>query len=171
VSRGFKHLRVPNLKEQNRIPETFSADDIGKLPRWRPRTPAQQRLQSLLLLLSDTWARIDESLSLTWADLDFDNQLLLYHGKGRKDRGSLHPRIRRYLYKWRRKFQTGTFVFPSRNGNKLGCRDALRHTKNLCRDLRVTVRARTLHAGRATRPELSRADQGPGVVVTDPLGL
>jgi integrase len=80
------NVAVPRLREEKRELPTFSADALGRLLKWKPRTPAQHRLSAAIALLFDSGCRIDECLSLQWSDIDFDNLLVTLHGKGRKDR-------------------------------------------------------------------------------------
>jgi len=79
-------LRVPKVKEEQRVLPTCTATDIEKFSRFKPKGRTQTRLHTLALTLLDTGCRISECLSLRWDEVDFDNLLLLYHGKGRKER-------------------------------------------------------------------------------------
>ena len=79
-------LRVPKLKEEQRVLPTFSVEDIGKLAAWKPKHYCERRLHTIMLTLIDTGARIDEVLSLKWSDVDFGNLLLTVTGKGSKQR-------------------------------------------------------------------------------------
>jgi len=36
-------LRVPRLKEEEFLPETFSAEDISKFAQWKPKTKTAQK--------------------------------------------------------------------------------------------------------------------------------
>lgn len=143
-------LKVPRLKEEQRVPETFSPADVQKMVKWRPKGFGPTRLQCLVLTLADTGARIGEVIGLCWPDVDLDNLLLRLHGKGAKDR--LVPfsfELRRHLWRWKsQQGGRGDLVFPSNNGQRLGRRNILRDVKLLCRDLGVVIPARTLHAFR-----------------------
>ena len=91
-------MKVPKLKDEQRVLPTFSKEDIAKFATWRPKPFPAVRLQSLLLLLADTGTRINEVLSLRWADVDFDNLLLLVRGKGSKERRiPFSLELRKYL--------------------------------------------------------------------------
>ena len=143
---------VPKLKEPKVELPTFDAKDVIKLLAWKPRTTQEFRLSTLIALLADMGARIDEALSLKWSDIDFDNLLILLHGKGSKDRRvpmSLELRKRLFVFQKKVDKKDG-FVFATRGGTKLGRRNVLRDVKNLCRTLGFEPPARTLHAMRHT---------------------
>jgi integrase/recombinase XerD len=144
------HLRVPRLKEEQRILPTFSVEDIQKIAKWKPKAFCEVRLHTFILTLVDTGCRSGEAMGLRWSDVDLDNMLLKLHGKGAKDR--LVPmsfELRRHLYRWRQlnKFD---LVFASRQGQWLGRRDQLRDVKLLCTRLGIAIPARTIHAFRHT---------------------
>jgi integrase/recombinase XerD len=143
-------LKVPKLKEAQRVLPTFDVDDIQKIMRYKPKTATRSRLQVLLLTLADTGTRIDEALSLKWPDIDFDNLLLTVTGKGDKQRKiPFSFELRRFLWKYKTRFKFD-MVFPTRTGNKLDRRVVLRDTKLLCRSLGIAIPERTLHAFRHT---------------------
>jgi integrase/recombinase XerD len=151
-------LRVPKLKDEQRVLPTFSKEDIAKFATWKPKRFPAVRLQALLLMLADTGTRIDEVMSLHWAEVDFDNLLLLVRGKGSKERRiPFSLELRKYLWKYRqiiaknrqvtaKNHQDEDLVFPTRDGGKLSRRNVLRDTKNLCRKLSIRIPERTLHA-------------------------
>jgi integrase/recombinase XerD len=142
------HLKVPRLKEEQRVLPTFSAEDVRKIMRWKPKAKAfcGTRLQVFVLLLADTGCRSGEAAGLRWADVDFDNLLLKLHGKGAKDR--LVPfsfELRRHLYRWKQ-INKWDLVFPTRQGLRMGRREGLRAVKRLCRRLGIVAPPRTVHA-------------------------
>jgi integrase/recombinase XerD len=144
-------LKVPKLKDEQRVLPTFSKEDIAKFANWKPKKLPSMRLQTLLLMLADTGTRIDEVLSLRWDDIDFDNLLILVRGKGNKEhRIPFSLELRKYLWRYRqanaKNRENEDFVFPTRDGRKLSRRNVLRDTKNLCRKLGIRIPARTLHA-------------------------
>jgi integrase/recombinase XerD len=141
-------FKVRRLKEDARIPETFSPADIQKMVRWKPRGFCQTRLHCLVLMLADTGARIGEAIGLCWPDVDLDNLLLRLHGKGAKDR--LVPfslELRRHLWKWRKLNHHG-IVFPTAQGGPIAHRNTLRVVRELCRRLGIVAPARLLHSFR-----------------------
>ena len=126
--------------------------------KWRPRSTPQHRLHLLISVLLDIGARIDEVLSLRWVDVDFDNLLVLVHGKGRKDRRvPMSLELRKRLFQYQRRVQdenqrdvSSDLVFGTRGGTKQQRRNVLRDVKNRCRELGFEPPARTLHAFRHT---------------------
>lgn len=143
-------LKVPRMKEEQRILPTFTEGDIKKIVAWKPKGFYDTRLHVFVLTLMDTGCRSGEAMGLTWADVDFDNLLLKLHGKGAKDR--LVPfsfELRRHLWRWKQ-LNRWDLVFPSRHGQRAGKRNTLRDTKLLCKDLGIVPPARTLHAFRHT---------------------
>jgi integrase/recombinase XerD len=79
-------LRIPKLKEEQRVLPTFSVENINTIQSWKPKTFCERRLHAIMLTLADTGTRIDEVLSLKWNEVDFDNLLLTVTGKGSKQR-------------------------------------------------------------------------------------
>jgi integrase/recombinase XerD len=147
---GCAHLKVPRLKEDQRILPTFSNSDIQKVVKWKPKGFCPTRLHVLVLLLADTGCRSGEALTLRWADVDFDNMLLKLHGKGAKDR--LVPfsfELRRHLWRWKI-LSKWDLVFPTVQGQHMGRRNELRGVKLLCKRLGIVAPARTIHAFRHT---------------------
>lgn len=143
-------LKISRLKEEQRVLPTFKHSDILKFSSFKPKSPTQLRLQCVVLTLADTGCRIDEALSLSWTDIDFDNLLLTLHGKGGKERKvPFSFELRRFLWKLRQKWDHN-LVFATRSGRKLGRRVVLRDTKLVCRKLGIKIPERTLHALRHT---------------------
>ena len=139
-------LRIGKLKEEKKVLPTFSAQDIHTLLHWKPKKFYDRRLHTIMMTLADTGCRIDETLSLRWSDVDFDNLLLIVNGKGSKQR--IIPfsfELRKLLFRWKNEHQ---LVFSTRDGRKLGRRDVLRDVKRICKKLGVKVPERTLHAFR-----------------------
>jgi integrase/recombinase XerD len=142
-------LRVPKLKEEQRVLPTFTLSDIQKFARWKPRTRTEHRLQSLVLLLADSGCRISEALGLEWSDVDMDNLLLTLHGKGGKDRKvPFSFELRKFLWRHQQRRTLGELVFATSNGGRIGKRQVLRDVKLLCERLGIRAPERTLHAFR-----------------------
>lgn len=143
-------LKIPRLKEEQRVLPTFSRHDITKFASFRPNSPTRLRLQCIVLTLADTGCRIDEAVSLHWDDIDFDNLLLTLQGKGGKERKvPFSFELRRFLWRLHQKWNHD-LVFATRSGRKLGRRVVLRDVKLLCRELAIKIPERTLHAIRHT---------------------
>jgi integrase/recombinase XerD len=149
---------IPKLKEPQQELPTFDSKDITRLMKWRPKSIPEHRLHLLISFLLDIGARIDEALSLRWVDVDFDNLLVLLHGKGGKDRRiPISLELRKRLFQYQRRVQlkverdiSSDLVFGARGGTKQGRRNVLRDVKDLCRELGFEPPARTLHAFRHT---------------------
>ena len=143
-------LRVKKVKEEQRVLPTFTASDIEKFSKFKPKGRTQVRLHTLALALLDTGCRISECIRLRWDEVDFDNLLVLYHGKGKKERRvpfSFELRRRLFVLKQKAKFD---LVFCTRDGNHLDRHVVLRDIKLLCKRLQIVPPERTLHAFRHT---------------------
>lgn len=154
---GCHHIKARKLKEDDREPETYSADHVKRLLSWKPSTFPEHRLQTMIAVLLDTGCRRDECLGLHTSDIDFDNLLLTVHGKGRKDRKiPMSLELRRRLFNYQKRVDklkgatrpTGTLIFGTRTGTKIAGRNFLRNVRNLCRRLGFNAPARCLHAFR-----------------------
>jgi integrase/recombinase XerD len=145
---GCQHPKVPKLQTDEKIPDTFDIEDIGKFARWKPKNETRFRLQVLVLLLGDTGLRIDEALSLSWPDINLDSMLMRVMGKGRKERMvAFSHALRRYLFKFKQKAKYD-LVFCTRDGQKLSHRNVMRDVDDLCKRLCIRRRKRLLHAFR-----------------------
>jgi integrase/recombinase XerD len=140
------------MKEPHLVLPTFTAQQIQRLLAWKPKKLTGHRLVTLISLLADTGCRVSEALTLHWKDIDFDNLLVLLHGKGSKDRivpMSLELRKRLFLYQRKAEAKDG-LLFGTQGRTKQGRRNVLRDVKLLCRKLGFEPPARTVHAMRHT---------------------
>jgi integrase/recombinase XerD len=146
-------LKISQMKEPQLILPTYSATQLRLLLDWKPKkVTGHRKLSTLISLLADTGCRIAEALSLQWKDIDFDNLLVLLHGKGRKDRlvpMSLELRKRLFLFQRKTEAKEG-LMFPTQVGTKQGRRNVLRDFKQLCRTCGFEPPARFIHAMRHT---------------------
>jgi len=145
-------LKIPQMKEPNHVLPTYSQPQIQLLLGWKPKRVTGHRLSTLISLLADTGCRINEALTTHWSDVDFDNLLVLLHGKGSKDRlVPISPELRKRLYLFQRKSEMKDgLVFGTKGGTKQGRRNVLRDFKNLCRLLGFDPPERSIHAMRHT---------------------
>jgi len=112
-------LRVPKLKEEEFLPETFSAEEITRFAQWKPKSKSGQRARLLVLTLADTGLRVSEALSLRWQNVDLDNCLLTVLRKGRKERKvPFSIDLRRVLYKDAPR-SSEEFVFSTRKASAM----------------------------------------------------
>jgi len=147
-------LRVPKLKAKEKVLETLKPEQVQRLIGFRPPGKYQQRIHALTCLLLDTGMRIDEALSPHREEVDFDNLLLRIHGKGRKERVvPMSAEGRKVLWRWlQAQGEAGVvgIVFGTRDGKKLGQRNALRRFKALGARLRITGVRFSFHTLRHT---------------------
>ena len=74
--------RIPKLREEAKVLPTYSEDQLRRVAAYKPKTFTQARLHTLLLLLIDTGARLDEGVSLKPADVNLYQMLFKVMGKG-----------------------------------------------------------------------------------------
>jgi len=133
-----ERLKIKQLKEEQKIIQTYSEDQIRVFINWRPKDWIDWRLYALLMTLIDTGARIDiELLRLSRNQIDFDNLLIKLNGKGGKERYvPMSLELRKVLCRWLQKNEFD-LVFPTRRGNKMLYRNAFRDFELLCKKLGV----------------------------------
>lgn len=135
---GKELVRIPKLKEEQKILTTLSADMVRSLVHYKPQTANERRIHTLVCLLLDTGLRIEEALTLPSQAVDFDNLVLKVKGKGSKHR--LIPfsqELRKVLWRYQRD-NDKPLVFSTRNGTPLTARNALRDFKRLGKKLGIT---------------------------------
>jgi len=143
-----EHLRIKQLKVEQKVKRTFTDEHIKALISWRPLTFTEHRLHALVCLLIDTGARVREALSLRSDDVDLDNLLIRLTGKGNKQRViPMSLELRKVLYHFKKKHDHD-FVFPSRNGGKLLYDNTRRDFQALCTKLGIEGVDGSFHAFR-----------------------
>jgi integrase/recombinase XerD len=111
-------LHIKHLKVEKKIIKPFSDSHLKAIISFKPSNFCEQRLHTLLLLLIDCGARIDEALSLKREDVDFDSLLIKVSGKGKKQRFiPFSIELRKVLFKFLSKHKFD-LVFCTRNGTK-----------------------------------------------------
>jgi integrase/recombinase XerD len=128
---------IKHLKVEKKIIKPFNDSQLKAIISYKPKKPSEQRLHTLLLLLIDCGARIDEALSLKREDIDFDSLLIKVNGKGKKHR--LIPfslELRKVLFKYLSKHQFD-LVFCTRNGTRYSYRNCWRDFRILANKLGV----------------------------------
>lgn len=123
-------LLVDSLKEQQKNPDFLFVDEmIALLDSIDTSTVLGRRNKAMLELMYASGLRCSEVVELTLSQIHFSRQLLLIHGKGRKDRYvPFHDYAREWLEKYIEEdrpelmavtHQTHDFVFVNKNGKKL----------------------------------------------------
>jgi integrase/recombinase XerD len=152
---GCTHPRISQLKEPQNILPTLSDSQVKLIINWKPKVKNfyQRRLHLLTLLLLDTGCRISEALALRVRDVDMDNMLITFNGKGRKQRMvpfsfALRKALHRFITDFARKIDA--LLFPTRQDTPVRRMTALRGVKIFCEQLGFNPPGRTLHAFRHT---------------------
>jgi integrase/recombinase XerD len=140
-----EQIILKQLKAPQKAVYVFSEADIRSLIGFKPRTRAEWRIHVLTQTLLDTGCRINEVVGLAAAKVDMDNLLLSVDGKGNKERripfsGELRKVLFRYGQLKEKWGVQSSFVFCSRDGNRLMYRNVYRDLINLCRRLGITKR-------------------------------
>jgi integrase/recombinase XerD len=113
-----EHFKIKKVKEEQKVLKVFSDNQLKAIIKWKPKGWYQWRLYALLSTIIDTGIRIDEALSLTRSDINFDDLLIIVTGKGDKQRIiPFSPELRKILWRWSRMHEHQYF-FPSKTGNK-----------------------------------------------------
>lgn len=123
-------LLVESLKTPQRNPDFLYQDEmIDLLDSIETLTPLGRRNKAMLELMYASGLRCSEVVELTLAQIDFANQMLLIHGKGKKDRyvpfydyakECLQEYIVNDRYEIMSKFQEEhNYVFVNKNGKKM----------------------------------------------------
>lgn len=132
------HLRLRPLRHPAKALATFSDDEIRGLLTLKPEGRNQLRAWVLVLCLIDTGIRIDEALGLEQKGVNLDEMSMTVLGKGAKERTVFfsHP-MRKHLFRLIGG-QRGTFVFQTRDGQRLSYRNASRDLKLVCERAGIT---------------------------------
>lgn len=143
-------LRIPPLKEEQKIVPTYSTAHLKAFISYKPRDWVDKRIHAIVCVLIDTGARINEVLCLERTDVDLENLLLTVNGKGNKKRKiPMSLELRKILYLWL-KSHSFNLVFCTRHGPKLGHRNMLRDFNRLRKRLGLPKIPRSFHAFRHT---------------------
>ena len=136
---GRDLLRIPKLKEEQKILQTLSTEAIGRILAFRPKTTSRNMVRAHLVVLTilDTGLRISEALGLKISDVDFDNLTLRVNGKGGKHR--LVPfshELRKVLFRYAKSKKR--LVFGTKNETLVSAVNMGRDIRNLGRKIGIT---------------------------------
>jgi site-specific recombinase XerD len=138
------------LREENKILATFTTSHIKALVDWKPVRRSDCRLQTLTLTALDTGMRVEELVSLSRTDVDFQNFTFLVKGKGNKQRlVPMSIELRKLIYRHLAKHEH-VLVFATFKGGKLSKRNLLRDFKEMCGAVKITGVRCSLHTARHT---------------------
>jgi site-specific recombinase XerD len=113
------HLKIPYQKTPEKVLKTYTTEEIIKIVTHRSNTRSEKRILAILFLLIDTGCRINEALTLTRKNIDFDNLLVTLKGKGNKERKvPISLECRKVLFRWMQTHDHD-LVFCSTSGRKI----------------------------------------------------
>lgn len=133
-------LKIKQLAKPQTVIKIFTDAHVQALIKFKPKNQYEWRLYTLISLLLDTGARIDEGLTCLVSNVDLDNLLVKVRGKGNKERLlpiSIEMRKVLWSYLSKHRFKVGDHLFPTRDGRKLGYHNTLRDLKELCSKLGI----------------------------------
>jgi len=127
-------------KEQKRLLPLLNEQALRLLIGYRPKTFVQWRIHTVAVTVLDTGCRIEELLTASTSDFDFDNLLLTLVGKGRKQRKvPFSVELRRLLFRLaqvkKRNEVRSDLMFPARDGGRWEHRNARRSYYGLLKNL------------------------------------
>jgi len=96
-----ERVRLAKLRVERRVLSLLDEAQMRALINFRPRTFAQFRTHTAVMLILDTGLRISEALNLRHSDVNADNLILKVFGKGQKERlVPFSPELRKRLYRF-----------------------------------------------------------------------
>jgi integrase/recombinase XerD len=145
--------KLPRLKEERKVLQTFSDTHITKLVSFRGASFGEHRTHLLVCLILDTGVRIDEALSVERSvDIDLDDLVLkIRHGKGGKERlipisMQMRKLLFRFMQQWKPAYSD--WLFYAGEGERMVQRNALRDFKALCKQLGIIGVRCSFHTAR-----------------------
>ncbi len=145
-----EHLKIPRLKPEKKVMRPFTDAHLKAIIGYKPQTFYEQRFYTLICLLADTGARINEALTLTRDRVDWDNMLAPLSGKGNKERiVPFSVECRKILYKWLRQHKF-PLALCNGHGGKISYSNVRRDFTRLMDTLGITEVDGSSHAFRRT---------------------
>lgn len=131
---GKELLRIPKLKEEQKILATLTPEGIQRTIGFKPIGTNLRRAHLIALTILDTGLRASECLGVTTVDVDFDHLTLKILGKGGKHRmvpfsGELRKKLWRYAQQ--RHVTLPILVFGTKNNTQVSVRNLERDFKML----------------------------------------
>ena len=110
LGRGYPELKLPNPKQETRLPVVLSREEVRRL---FAAAPSLYRY-TILLTLYATGMRRSEVCRLQVADIDSQRMIIhIRQAKGRRDRDvPLRPKLLRVLREWWRSLRPPLYLFP-----------------------------------------------------------
>lgn len=142
------HLKVPFQKTEKKVLKTYSSEEVTKMISYKPKSKTERRMMTILFLLVDTGCRIEEALTLTRKNIEFDNLLVTLKGKGGKERRvPISLECRKILFRWIQTHEND-LVFCSSSGGKLRYDNIRRDFLKLLQSAGVEKNEGSFHAFR-----------------------
>ena len=135
---GKELVRIPRLKEEQKLLQTLSKEHLSHLLSFRPKGRNLVRAHTVALTICDTGLRASEVLGLSKEDVDFESLILKVFGKGGKHRlvpfsNELRKALWRYIQK-----SAGRIFFGTKNNTKVSVRNLERDFCVLGQKLGIT---------------------------------
>jgi site-specific recombinase XerD len=138
VERGQPPLRIPRLKEEQKILATMSEEQVKRIVSAKPSGLNETRAKISAITALDTGMRIQELLNLRRGDVDFDNLVIKVNGKGNKQRlVPMSIELRRVLFRHLGQHQFDR-VFCTTRGTSPTQRNLSRDFKSFCSRIGVS---------------------------------
>lgn len=145
-----ERIRIPKLKEPQKLIEAFSPDQVARIVQEKPKGRNETRARMVALTALDSGMRIQELLDLKRTDVDLDNLCFKVHGKGNKYRlVPMSIEMRKLLFRHLSQHQFDR-VFVTLRGTSPTQRNLSRDFKLFCSRLGIVGARISFHTLRHT---------------------